>query len=262
MNSRFLYHNLIWDVNAFGVSPVIFSSSVGAWLTTRPLSFLFSPWRKKIARSSTAITDVDIIIDLGSVKSFNSAFLVNPKLHLGGSVELQVNATNSWGAPSLTLTFPTIDAARKLTGLYFATQNARWVRIRFRNLAAALDYAELGALMLGVYFEPTYTITDDFHRHRHDPSRVVTAYDGERQSHRLTKYDSIDAFLEAQPEADKETYLAMFDMVGTDTPFIFSVDAAFLNQTYYAYFPNEVTADYHRGTVDLWDIQIDIEEAR
>ena len=255
-NARFVYRNFVLE------SGVVFSNTVGSWLSVRPLTFLISPWRKKMARSTTSVTNVDIVIDLGVIRSFNSAFLINPKIHTGGNVEIQANSTNVWTAPSFTSVFPAIDTTRKLTGQYFALQSVRWVRVLFRNIATVNEYVELGNLVLGSYFEPEHTLTDDFHRTRNDPSVLVKAYDGERQSHRLTKFDSIDGFLEAQSEADKETFLAMYDFAGQDTPVVFSVDASFLNQTYYAYFPEAVTADYHRGSVNLWDVNVRLEEAR
>jgi hypothetical protein len=256
-NARFLYDNLFW-----GASTSL-TTTVGAWLLTRPLSFLFSPWRKKVARSVAATTSVDIIINFGSAKIFNGIFLINPKVHTGGSVVIQANNTNSWGSPAFTsAAFPAVDLKRKLTGLFFAQQTYQYVRVWFKNDAGVNEYIELGTIVIGNYYEPTYNITDRLTINRHDPSRIVVAYDGERQSHRLTKYDDIDGELEAMPEADKDTFLSMYDQVGTDTPLVFAIDSAVLSKMYYGYLADEVSVDYHVGSLDLWDIDVALEEAR
>lgn len=257
-NARFIYDNLYWRTATTLLAP-----SVGSWLSTRPLSYSLNSWPKKVARSATGVTDVDVIIDLGSALTFNSIFIKNPKIHTGGKIVVYANATNSWGAPSFTSAdLPTIDTYRKLTGLYFSNQTFRYVRVRFQNVAAASDYAEFGTIYLGQYYEPTYNITDKLKIEQVDPSRVVKAYDGERQAHQLTKFHNVFGHLEAMPAADKDQILVMDSLVGTTIPLIWSIDSALLSQTYYGYLAERIAVDYSPGTLDLWDIDIELEEAR
>lgn len=256
-NARFVYNNLVW------AAATVLSNSVGSWLTTRPLSFLLSYARKKVARSGQATTAQDIIVDLGSAQSVNYAVLVSPKIHTGGSVTLQGNATNSWGSPSFTMVFPAINTVRKLTAIYFATQNLRYWRVLFNNPGPVNEYVELGTLYLGQYFEPTYQMHESFSVGRKDPSIVVKAVDGERQSYRLTQFDGLAVFFDAMVAADKDVLqYTMFGIVGTDTPIIFAVDSDSLKTVYYAYLPDEIEADYSEGTVDQWDVRVGLEEAR
>lgn len=259
-NARFLYQNYFWDTTT------VLTNSVGSWLTTRPLSFLTSFWRKKVARSTTsaATSGVDVVIDLGSAKSITMVALINPKIFTGGSVTLSAHTSNSWGTPSFgPVTFPAINVNRKLTSHYFAAQNFRWWRIHFPNPGAANEFAELGTVVMGAYFEPTYQLSESFSIARKDPSRVVTAIDGERQSYRLTKFNTLGVLFDSMLEADKDVLQnTMFNAIGTDTPFVFAVDADNLETVHYAYLPDTIDAQYATGTVNMWNVGVEIEEAR
>ena len=258
-NVRFTYTDLMR-----GSAVTLLTNTVGSWDLTRPTSFILSPWRKKVARSLTSGSDVDLIIDLGSAQSFNAAFLVQPKLHgSGGTVKIQAHSANLWTTPAFSsASFPAVELNRRLTGLYFSTQTYRYVRILWTNVGAVTDYVELGYLMLGTYYEPTYNITDQLVTKPNDPSVVNEAYDGEVQAFEKTKFDTVDFFLEAMPGAtDRVSFQTMFNSIGITRPLVLAVDADVMNLTYYGHF-TDFNIEFASGTVNDWDISGNFREAR
>jgi hypothetical protein len=257
-NARFLFDDLVRTAPA---TPLV--NSVGTWLTVRPQTFILSPWRKKVARSALAAGNVDIILDLGVAKSFNAAFLIQPKIHTGGSVKIQANATNVWTAPTFDSgSFPAIDTKRRLTGLYFATQTFRYVRILWTNTGGVTESVELGYLMLGTYYEPTYNITDNLNTKPNDPSVINEAYDGEIQAFKKTKFNTINFFLEAMPGAtDKVSLENMYSVTGKTHPLIFALDANVMTDHYFGYF-TDFDVTFSSGTVSDWDVAGSFQEAR
>jgi hypothetical protein len=257
-NARFLYANYLWEAATTVLAP-----SVGAWLTERPLSFLQKPWRKKVARSVTSgsTAGVDIIIDLGSIRSVNSVVLVNPKKYATGAITLSAHASNSWGSPTYgPITFPTVNTLRRLTVLYIA-QSFRYWRIHFTNPGAGNEFVELGTIFIGSYYEPTFNITEQLRIKPEDPSEVVEAYDGEVQGFKKTHYDVVGAFLESMPASDRNTFRNMWMVNGRTSPLVLAVDGDDLNITYYGYL-EEVDFDFAKGTIDDWDIGFNFKEAR
>lgn len=256
-NARFIYTD--W-VRAADASVIV--NTVGNWLVQRPAEFILSPWRKKVARSTGSPTDVDLVVDLKSARSFNCAFLIQPKIHVGGSVKIQANATNVWTSPSFDSgAFPAIDAQRRLTGLYFAAQNYRYVRVLWVNTGVVSQEVELGYLMLGTYYEPTYNLTDKLSRTPNDPSVINEAYDGEVQVFRKTKFRTVNFFFEAMPLADRNACDTMYDEVGIGRHVIFATDSALLNDTFYGRFL-DWKIDFHTGSYELWDLAGQFSEAR
>jgi hypothetical protein len=136
---------LLWS-NEITASGVTVSSS--AEVTNYPDDNVLNPARWKIWRSTTTTGDQWWKEDRGSNVTMLAGGLVGVKIHTGGSVNFQANATDSWGSP----TVDEVVTISDYTGagcVFFSSQSLRWIRIYFTNTASANEYVELGHCFAG-----------------------------------------------------------------------------------------------------------------
>lgn len=110
-----------------------------------PKSNLLDPRRTKVFRSTSASDEV--VFDFQETSAIDSIFIVdNPFDGFGiSSLTLNLNATNTWGAPAYTDTVSFSD----IFGLgykEFTTQNYRFAQVA---LTSSLAYCELSNLFIG-----------------------------------------------------------------------------------------------------------------
>ena len=110
-----------------------------------PKSNLVDPRRTKVFRSTTASDEV--VFDFQETSAIDSIFIVdNPFDGFGiSSLTLNLNATNTWGAPAYTDTVSFSDTFG-LGYKEFTTQNYRFAQVA---LTSSLAYCELSNLFIG-----------------------------------------------------------------------------------------------------------------
>lgn len=112
-----------------------------------PVENIQDPRTTKVFRSTA--TPANIVIDFGSAKAIDTiAFKASKTGSIGftGDLTLEMNASDSWGAPSFT-TAITPDATFKIGYKTFATQTYRYARL----VASGSSYVELSNVFLGAY---------------------------------------------------------------------------------------------------------------
>lgn len=243
MVNRMAYRNWMWE------SGVVITASASA--TGYPVSNLASsaPW--KIWRSSVTTGDQWVKFDLGASRAMTGCLLRNALIHVGGAIKFQAHATDAWGAPTVnqTITVPATTRTNVLAA-FIATQTLRWVRILFVNTTAVSQAVELGIAFPTNYLQMTRGIVDGVGFTRPDLSLVVQSISGHEQvDRRAQRYVlSIDPnhFL----PADRDNLLAVYDRVGTHTPWFFVLDATDPNLMAYGKFVAQLGLVH--ATDELW----------
>lgn len=250
--ARFAYTNLL------AVSGVTITSSSEA--TARPDDYAVhpSPWKKW--RSSTTTGDQWIKFDLGSNQAMQCALLSNWKRHTGGTIKFQAHTSDAWGAPTVdeTFTIPSTNPTKVIAKWLSASQNLRWVRFLFTNTGAVSDYVEVGVAFVGPYFGPSFNLSDGFKFRRVDQSLIVKSDGGNRSAHQKDRYYCAEGVFEYVPEADKDSFVTMFETNGVFTPLFFAVDPDDPDQIVYGAFDGELNVSH--VVRSQWNIPFKFEE--
>lgn len=258
---------LAWDNLVLDTSYTLSASSAAS---SRPVSYLTSPARWKKWRSNTDTGDQWVKIDMGSAQPFQVVMLVGWKAHTGGSIRVQANATDSWGAPSvdevLTLASPNPTG---IVGHWFsASQSFRWARVFFSNDGAANDYVELGVWMMAPYDElpisgvSSGAILRGFDLYRVDPSHVVSSLDGQESVHDRTKYFEARGLAIIDGAATRALVEAAFESVGSGHPAVLTADPDNVNETLYGRFTTPLRMHEHVGRALTWEMPFVFREVR
>ena len=226
--SRIAYNNLLT------ASGVTISSSAEA--TGYPDDNLASPARWKKWRSSTTTGDQWVRFDRGSNGSFQVMAAISPKLHSGGTLVFQANATDVWTSPTVDQTITAPSPGH--TGVYIywlpASQSLRWFRFFFDNVGAVSDYVEIGAVFAGTYFEPTISVTAGSARPaRVDLSTHRVAIGGQRSSVRRAKQHRVSGHFWIPTSTERNNYATFFNSVGSSEAFILGLEPDDSELTFY-----------------------------
>jgi hypothetical protein len=253
MGIRIAYANLL---TAAGV---VVSSSADA--TGYPASNLANPARFRKWRSTTTTGDQWAKFDLGSNKTLTVLAAISAKLHTGGTLKAQANATDAWTSPTVndTLTVPTPDFTAVLAD-WINSQSLRWIRFLFTNVGAISDYVELGAVFAGTYTEPVNTIAQGVIVTRVDPSMQRRATGGQRSALVLPKYHEVEGVLLPQVASARDDLRVMFETVGDSTPVILAVDPAVPGLIFYGALNGPLHAQHLNPSVSLWEFPLAFRE--
>ena len=248
---------LAWS-NLLTVPGVVISSSSEA--TGYVDDNLANPMRWKKWRSATSTGDQWWKADLGANKNFQVLAAMNAVLHTGGTLKAQANATDSWGAPTVsdTFTVPTTDFTRVLADWLSTVQNLRWIRFYFTNTGAVNAFVELGAVFAGTYLEPTRSLSQVLSFRRIDPSVQQFAMGGQRSSVIRPKYHAVSGTFVLQKPAARMLLRTAYETIGASLPAILAVDPANPSMVFYGALGPTLVAQ-HRGS-DLWDVPIEFTE--
>jgi hypothetical protein len=240
-------------VNLLTASGVTISSSAQA--TGHPDDNLASVARWKDWRSSTTTGDQWAKFDLGSSKSFQVIAAIDVRVHTGGTLRFQANATDSWGAPTVNelITVPSPNFAGVLVKWLAASQSLRWIRFLFTNTGAVSEYVQIGAVFAGVYLQPTLSIARGVNVSPVDPSVVRTAIGGASSVVRRAQFHNIAGAFQWQESSERDNLRTAFKTVGRFTPCLFSVDPGDTGLTFYGRFEGMGVA-HMAASVEQWDV--------
>lgn len=252
MGARVAWNNLL---TAPGV--VITSSSEATGYVDDNLA---SDARWKLWRSATATGDQWVKFDLGSNHSMQVLAAINPTIHSNGTLKVQANATDAWGAPTIddTLTVPSPDFTRVWADWRGAASNLRWVRFYFTNVDSVNSYVELGAVFAGAYLEPARSLSPSLSVRRVDPSIQRVATGGQRSAVIRSKYHEVSGTFVLQTATARNDLRTLYETIGATTPALFAVDPANPSLVFYGTLGATLSAE-NRGP-DLWDVPIEFVE--
>lgn len=190
-----------------------------------PVSNTQHPDRAKVWRSASGTGTPTIDIDLGSSQAVTALLVANVKLVGSGALQLWSGA--SLGAETtLRATMPAQDRDTRTTFAFIASASSRYWRLKWTNPTAANDYAEAGYIHLGTYFEPTQNVTVPVDISRIDPSVEAVSVDGQQSFARRTKVFRGSWQFAEIPEAQLDSYRAMWDALGSSGVFFQVLDDA------------------------------------
>lgn len=253
MALRIPYANLL---TAAGVAVTSSADAAGY-----PVSNLTNPSRWKKWRSATGTGDQWVKFDLGSNKTLTVLAAISAKLHAGGTLKAQANASDVWTSPTVsdTLTVPSPDFTAVLAD-WIASQSLRWIRFYFTNVGAVSDYVELGAVFAGTYLEPANTLAHGFTVTRVDPSMQRRATGGQRSALVLPKYHEVEGVLLPQVAAARDDLRTMFEIVGDSLPAILAVDPAVPGLIFYGALYGALHVQHVNPSVSLWEFPLAFRE--
>lgn len=193
--------------------------------TGLPVANTQHPDRTKVWRSTTGTGTPTIDIDLGSSQAVTSLIVANVKLVGTGALLLYSGA--SLGAETtLRATMPAQDRDTRVSFAFFGSASARYWRLKWTNPTSASDYAEVGYVHLGTYFEPTQNVSVPADITRIDPSVESVSVDGQQTFARRTKVFRGAWTVVNIPEAQLDTYRALWDALGASGVFFQVLDDA------------------------------------
>ena len=205
------------------------ASSAAAGL---PASYSQHQDRSKVWRSVTGTGAATIDIDLGSSQALTCVAVANVKLVGAGTLTLYTGA--SLGAETTTVgVLPTQDRDTRTAFLFF-TATGRYWRLKWSNPGAASDYAEVGYVHLGTYFEPAQNVRVPVDIARLDPSVSSESVDGQATFARRTKVFSGAWVFQEVPEAQLDTYRSLWDALGVSGAFFQVLDDGLPWTSWYA----------------------------
>lgn len=193
------------------------------------------PDRTKIWRSVTGTGTPTLDIDLLTAQAVTCLAVANVKLVGTGVLELyQRGSSGTAGAATLLATLPAQDRDTRTAFVFFGSQSFRHWQLKWTNPTAASDYADLGYVHLGTYFEPTQNPTVPAEIVRQDPSVESLSVDGQATFARRTKVFRGAWTLEEVPEAQLDTYRAFWDALGASGTYFQVLDTSLPWTSWYA----------------------------
>lgn len=206
------------------VSSVLTASSSA---TALPVGNTQHPDRSKVWRSATGTGTPTIDIDLGSAQAVTCVIVANVKLVGAGVLELyQRGSSASPGAATLVATLPTQDSETRAAFAFFNSVSFRHWQLKWTNPGSASDYAELGYIHLGTYFEPTQNVIVPTDAARKDPSVLSSSVDGQVTVRRRTAFADGAWVMQEVPEAQLDLYRAMWNAMGVGGVFFQVLDTS------------------------------------
>jgi len=109
--------------------------------------FTIKAWR------TTADADENIVLDYGSAVSADGVAIIGHNLTASATINLQGNATDSWGAPSID---ETLTSRSGVILHWFTSGSYRYWRVRIQDPTNPDTYLQVGRIILG----PRFSITE------------------------------------------------------------------------------------------------------
>lgn len=252
-NIRFLTIANLWSA---GETTITGSSEAAAL----PVALTAQTERGKVWRSLSDIANQWAQADLGSALSVTCCAIANPKLQNAGSLKLQRSSDGSaWTDVD---TFPAADVETNVTYLFFDALAYRYWRVLSVNGNGAIaDYAEIGYIYLGTYFEPATNVTTPLNVKREDPSVWSSSPDGQITTTTRTAYASWANQFEAVDESDLTNFRTLFRSVGRRIPFFCVVDQSLTWSAWLCRTASEL-GWVARDVPGLYDVQFECWEER
>ena len=180
------------------------------------------PWRSLSQNGEQALD-----VDLGSVQEVSCIAVANVRLLSGGALKLQHRGdAGAAGAAVDVVTLPTQDTDSRVALAFPTASSHRHWRLLWTNPGAVTDYAEIGYVHLGGYYEATVNFSVPSEGEDEDASVATPSLDGQKDFARRTPYatgrcDFIDV-----AEAQLADFRTIKRTVGAHTPFFLVMDTS------------------------------------
>lgn len=253
-NILFLYENL------FDLATLTESSEEDGY----PVENLKVPFRTKVWKTDGSTPGTaNLVIDHGAATPITVAALVNYNWGAAPStLDLEFNATDSWGAPSATeaLTWvanPDTYGNPNIIIKTFASKNYRYNRL---NVVHSPGDWDLGRIFLGTYFEPARHFRFQHSEQIIDPSYADLTVDGQEHVDMTTKYRERNVKFRTSSYSQYRLFQQMINEIGLSQDCIIAFD--------YDNYPNEQTIygkikKYSQEVIyTLYDLSILFRESR
>jgi len=247
----------------YGINKVYSASLTGTNVNAQfPLANLQDDRSTKVYRSTT--NSDSIVLDFGSTIDID-AVCFTPNLLSGfgvNAITVELNASNSWGSPSVTQAI-TIDAAFKWASYEWATtQKYRYAKI---TLGSALAYCELSNIYFGVVKTPgnldfSYPLSfrenqlGNFSENRYGQKFIDT----------IVRQKELKGKMENLYPSELESMLDWIDTISTTKPIFLKFDSSTIfsdaNRINGRYYLKSIpTMSFEAG--GFWSLSFDFEEA-
>ncbi|PKN20879.1 MAG: hypothetical protein CVU71_03620 [Deltaproteobacteria bacterium HGW-Deltaproteobacteria-6] len=209
MSLLFLYNNLL-------DSATLTASSAA---TGFPANNLKNPHRTKTWKTAGATAGTaQLVIDHGTAKAVNAIALTGYDWAAApGTLQVEFNATDSWGSPSVTETLTwvsgTTPGGNKGTIIKKLAADRTYRYNRLSVVNAPGDW-NLGRLFVGQYFEPARTYGWGYQESVIDPSLIAQTIGGQDHADEIEKYRIFSCSGVIATQAQWVLYQAMLNSVG------------------------------------------------
>lgn len=213
----------LWSASTSTVSASSEATALPAAATRNPDRTY--PWRSAVDTGEAAL-DLDLGTGYTSYP-VTAVALANVRLLGTGVVKLQERGTGSSpGTATDVLTLPAMDAGRRITYGYPASPvTARHYRLLFTNPTSAEDFAEVGYVFIGQYFEPAVNFSTPADFPYEDPSVARVSESGQATFVERTPYYAGDLTFSDLAQSDFDALHAIYQIVRGTTPFFLVLDA-------------------------------------
>lgn len=218
---------------------------------------LARPWKTEASSA-----DEWIKFDLGAAASIAAFAVLSHDLTAGDSaLYLEGNASDAWGAPSLSRSV-TYRAGALVE--FFSPATYRWWRFRFTK-ATAGAVRSLGRVVLGPYYELARNVgRSGFRLGLDDPSAVLRSDGGQVWADELPLARTLAWVARGAPQAQLDAVEACYRGVGQTRPFLTSIDhdTKPVDWLVYGTAEERLVSEY-RGYngAHLWDVGLRVREA-
>lgn len=217
-NILFLYNNLL------DLATLTESSEASGF----PAENVQHPFRTKVWQTA-GITPgtANLVIDHGAATAVDCIALAGYNwTSAPGTLDLEFNATDSWGSPSHTesLTWaasPTVNGNKACIIKTFASQSYRYNRL---NVVYATGDWDLGRIFLGEYFEPTKNYLYGWGQDLIDPSKALQTIGGQDHVDEIEMYRIMKLSTVISTQAQWELYQKMVNHVGVHKDLFIAFD--------------------------------------
>ena len=162
--------------------------SASSAVATLPAANVVNYLKQKTWRA-TGSTSEWIKFDLGAAQAIRFMAIVGHNLTPSAVVHFQMNASDSWGAPSIDIT------AAWNAGIilyeWTADQSYRWIRITIADPTNPKGYVEVGVAWAGVEASPTRNARA-YRLIPVDPSLITETADGPEMGAKKSKYNVVE----------------------------------------------------------------------
>lgn len=220
-----------------------------------------NPDRSYVWRSKTQTADQTLQGTLSAAVACTMVAVANIKAMNAGTVKLQQAGSGvTPGAWVDVVELPAAHETAKVAVAFFATTARHW-RLYFTNGAPAnADYAEVGYVGLGAYFEPSRVMPVGYEMPIHDPTVITRSLDGQETSAARSVYMACELGFYALNQADLDSLDAMRRAVAVRTPMFMTLDLEKNWKWYLGRLRSPLAIEPMKG--NQFEVTVGFEEAR
>lgn len=230
-----------------------------------PVTNLQHAHKKKIYRTTGAGTAETITVDLGSAKAVDGSVFLNHTFDgTETAINIEGNATDSWGSPSFSEAV-TMSGADPAANKFSSAQTYQWWRFEFTKSSAA-NVRDIGRMFLGDVFDTAINPSSNgFDDEAKEMSQEQRSIDGQTYSYIKDGFLKIRVSFSAMSLADAKQLKTIFDAVGSHTPLFIQVDPTasdgIREVIHYVKFSKALKRKVNSFDSELkWDINLEFEQ--